>query len=83
MPCFTAWMPLTPDDDAPLVRVTVEVAYHRRYRGRRDRYGVPEEPDEPEQWEIADVYLLDGRQVEYGHAEEQLLKQVKRAFLTH
>ena len=78
MPCFTAWMPLTPDDDAPLVRVTVEVAYHRRYRGRRDRYGVPEEPDEPGSVEIARVSDGQGREIDPAPIEAFLERELAR-----
>ena len=47
---------ITIDDDD--VDVEVEYIYHRAYRGGRDSYGAPTEPDEPESVEINSIVNL-------------------------
>ena len=44
-------------------KVSVEYAYQAERKGSRNRYGVPEEPDEPEEVEILAVTLQDGHDV--------------------
>ena len=34
------------------VEIEVTLEYHRGMKGHRDKYGAPEEPDDPESWEI-------------------------------
>jgi hypothetical protein len=34
------------------IEVEVTLEYHRGMKGHRDKYGAPEEPDDPESWEI-------------------------------
>jgi len=34
------------------IEVKVTLEYHRGMKGHRDKYGAPEEPDDPESWEI-------------------------------
>ena len=50
--------------------VTVEFSYHRAYRGYRNSYGVPEEPDEPEDVEIEVARDAEGRDIELNEKQE-------------
>ena len=47
--------------EIPLV---VSYTFHRGLRGSRDRFGVPEEPDDPDEIEIVTVSLPDGTELE-------------------
>ena len=47
----------------------VEFEYHRAYRGYRNSLGVPEEPDEPEEFEIESVKDEAGLEVPYDKIE--------------
>ena len=77
---FETTIPLSSDDNAPLVPVIVQFAHYPPRRGQRDRYGAPLEPDEPEDWEIINVTTLDGRPVPFEHFEDELLKQARKHY---
>ena len=59
-------------------RLVVELTGRRAYRGRRDRYGAPEEPDEPEMVEIVRVSDEKGREIDVTPIEAYLEKEVAR-----
>lgn len=54
------------------IPVTVEYTYYPPCRGHRDRYGAPEEPDEPASVEIGSVLDAKGNELWYSLDEKQL-----------
>ena len=57
------------------LEVTVHGEYHRASRGHRDSLGVPEEPDEPAEFEIDTVTDIDGNEVEVSDHELEVLAE--------
>jgi hypothetical protein len=51
------------------IEVEVELNYIPGSRGHRDRYGCPEEPDEPPTFEIVDVSDKDGNDYDLSDTE--------------
>ena len=52
--------------------IVVELGYEKATRGHRDRYGAPEEPDEPENVYVERAYTKDtGVGVELTGKEEE------------
>jgi hypothetical protein len=65
------------------VKIEVEFEYHRARRGARDSFGVPMEPDDPEDVEIksvkvggAEIIALLGMK-EIAEIEEAVITQMK------
>lgn len=56
-------------------RLEVELAYERPHRGVRDRFGVPEEPDEPGELQIARVRSREGEIVDFSPIEDFLYQE--------
>jgi hypothetical protein len=52
----------------------VEATYQPPWRGSRDRYGVPEEPDDPEELEICRVCNKAGEEVPFAEIEGDLVE---------
>lgn len=53
------------------IEVTVEYKHHKAYRGYRNSFGAPEEPDEPASIEIEEVFIGD-KAISTFLSEEQL-----------
>lgn len=63
-------------DDYEEINIEVSYNYYRACRGYRDKYGAPEEPDEPAYIEIgAVINLADGSEVELTDDEIEKLKE--------
>lgn len=56
------------------IPVSVECACHRAERGRRDRYGVQEEPDYDAEIEIESVTGADGTKYDLTPAETEAIE---------
>lgn len=54
--------------------VTITAWFSPASRGARDRYGVPMEPDEPDEFEIDSVDLHDGEQA-YQPDEDEIERE--------
>lgn len=59
-------------------RLVVELLYRPPYRGQRDRYGAPEEPDEPGGVEIARVTNGAGEEIDSSSIEDFLENEVAK-----
>ena len=53
------------------ITLSIELYYYRAYRGHRDKYGCPEEPDEPAHFEIESVQDEQGRDFDLTESEEE------------
>ena len=62
------------------IEVEVTLEYHKGMKGHRDKYGVPEEPDDPESWEILSAKpqpLLEKDFELTNDEEEEAIQQAK------
>ena len=62
------------------VEIEVTLEYHRGMKGHRDKYGAPEEPDDPESWEILSTKpqpLLEKDFELTNDEEEKAIQQAK------
>ena len=55
--------------DGEEIEVEIEATYYRGSRGHCDKYGAPEEPDDPPEIGIGTVTGPDGKEVELTDAE--------------
>lgn len=58
------------------INLEVEYRYSKGMRGSRDRWGVPLEPDDPEEVEIQSVTDANGNEVELTKAEMDRVEQL-------
>jgi hypothetical protein len=59
------------------IPVTVELTYYGGCRGHRDRYGAPEEPDEPATFEVDNA--VDAKGFEYDLTDAEYDEIVEKA----
>jgi len=57
------------------ISIEVEYSYSKAYPGSRDRYGCPEEPDEPADVEIIRAIDDDGKEIELSDSEISTLSE--------
>jgi hypothetical protein len=66
------------------IPVTVEYEYHRAWRARRDVYGRPEVPDEPEEFDITAIRIEGGAGIDFdalpGSVQSGLLEECEDDF---
>jgi hypothetical protein len=60
------------------MEVICRLEYTPASRGHRDKYGAPEEPDEPESLDFYDARLADGAEIELADSEED--SAIQQAF---
>lgn len=71
---------ITIERDGVEFDVIVAFDYYPAHPGFRDKYGAPEEPDEPEQFDFVSATLNDGTEIELLDSEiEAATEQVSES----
>ena len=60
--------------------IEVQVEYHRPKRGLRDRFGVPLEPDDGEEFVVCEVWNRAGEPIDCSAFQTRLIEEAITVF---